>query len=55
MRRLDYLTGLLSDERGGTSLEYAMIAVAIAVVAVAGFTAIGHNLSNMLSTVSGGV
>jgi pilus assembly protein Flp/PilA len=46
------LTGLRTDTRAVTALEYGMIAALIAVVAIAGFTAIGTGLSTTLSTVS---
>jgi pilus assembly protein Flp/PilA len=46
------VTGLRTDTRAVTALEYGMIAALIAVVAIAGFTAIGTGLSTTLSTVS---
>ena len=46
------LITLRTDTRAVTALEYGMIAALIAVVAIAGFTAIGTGLSTTLSTVS---
>jgi Flp pilus assembly pilin Flp len=46
------LTGLHADARAVTALEHGMIAALIAVVAITGFSALGTDLSGVLSTVS---
>lgn len=46
------LSALHADAHAVTALEYGMIAALIAVVAVAGFTAIGTSLSSVLSSVN---
>jgi pilus assembly protein Flp/PilA len=41
------LAKFLADERGATAVEYAMIAIMISIVIVAGATSIGTKLSSM--------
>jgi pilus assembly protein Flp/PilA len=50
MRRL--LTKFISDESGATAIEYALIAMGISIVIVAGVNGVGTNLSGTFSTVS---
>ena len=50
MRRL--LTKFISDECGATAIEYALIAMGISIVIVAGVNGVGTNLSATFSTVS---
>lgn len=45
MRRL--FATFLADERGATAVEYAMIAIMISIVIVAGATSIGTKLSSL--------
>jgi len=42
----------LSDERGVTAIEYAIIAAMIFVVVVTGVGALGGNVSGMFNTIS---
>ncbi len=44
-----------ADERGATSVEYAMIAVGIAVVVVAAVTNIGSSVKGAFSSASNGL
>lgn len=50
MRRL--WTKFISDESGATAIEYALIAMGISIVIVAGVNGVGTNLSGTFSTVS---
>ena len=43
----------IHDERGATSIEYALIASLIAVVIIGGITAVGTTVSTIFTTVSG--
>jgi len=43
---------LIKDESGVTAIEYGLIASLIAVAAIAAFTAVGTNISNLFSTVA---
>jgi pilus assembly protein Flp/PilA len=43
---------LVKDESGVTAIEYALIAALIAVAAIAAFTLVGTNLSNLFSTIA---
>ena len=42
-----------SRERGATAVEYALMVGLIAVVIIAAVTAVGTNLTNLFTTVSG--
>ena len=44
-----------TENRGATAIEYALVAGLIAIVIVAGVTAIGTKLSGFFTTVSGGL
>ncbi|HEX5453813.1 MAG TPA: Flp family type IVb pilin [Stellaceae bacterium] len=44
---------LLRNEDGVTAIEYGLIAALIAVAAIAGFQAVGSNLSTTFNTVAG--
>lgn len=48
-----FVTRFLKDESGATAIEYGLIAALIAVVLVGALTALGTNLSNTFTTVSG--
>jgi pilus assembly protein Flp/PilA len=41
------------DERGATAVEYGLMVALIAVVIIAAVTAVGTNLTNLFTTVSG--
>jgi pilus assembly protein Flp/PilA len=49
------LSGLNGDKQGVTALEYGMIAALIAVVVIAGFSTLGHQLSGTLSSISASI
>jgi pilus assembly protein Flp/PilA len=40
---------LIQDEKGATAIEYGLIAALISVAAIVAFTAVGTNLSSMMS------
>ncbi len=44
---------LMRDESGVTAIEYGLIAALIAVVIIVAVTAVGTNLTNVFTTVSG--
>ena len=44
---------LIRDESGAAAIEYGLIAGLIAVVIIAGATALGGTLNTMLTTISG--
>lgn len=44
------LKKFLSNGRGATAVEYGIIAALVAVVAAAGFTAVGNNLNTKIGT-----
>lgn len=46
---------MLGDERGATSIEYALIAVLVSIAIVVGATGIGVQVSNMLGRASAGL
>ncbi|MCH8685788.1 Flp family type IVb pilin [Pedomonas mirosovicensis] len=46
------LRKLARDEKGATAIEYGLIAALIAVVCIAGLSAVGSSLKNTLNTVS---
>lgn len=46
------LRKLARDEKGATAIEYGLIAALIAVVCIAGLSAVGSSLTNTLETVS---
>ena len=50
-----FFTKLIKDESGVTAIEYGLIAALIAVVCIAAFTLLGHNLSSTFSTIAGSV
>ncbi len=50
MRRL--LTKFIGDESGATAIEYALIAMGISIVIVAGVNGVGTNLGATFTTVS---
>lgn len=54
-RLRDNAVRFLADERGGTAIEYALIAGAIFMVIVAVVASIGTNLSNRVSPVVAGL
>lgn len=45
--------GLLQDQKGQGMVEYALILVVVALVAVAGFKVLGNDVSNLASNVGG--
>lgn len=45
------LNALVRDEKGATVIEYALIAALVAVVAIAGFTLVGTQVSTKMSQV----
>jgi len=52
---INTLNKFLKDESGATAIEYGLIASLIAVAIIAGVTAVGTNLNNLFTTVSGSV
>ncbi len=46
------LTGLPADESGVTAIEYGLIAALIAVVCIAVWSLLGHNLSRTSTSVA---
>jgi len=46
---------LRTENRGATAIEYALVAGLIAMVIVAGVTAVGTKLSGFFTTVSNGL
>lgn len=52
---LTILKNLRNDERGVTAIEYGLIAAFIAVVIIAGITAVGTSLSTMFNNVSNSI
>lgn len=46
------LNKLMRGNKGATAVEYGIIAALIAVVAVAGFTAVGTGVQNSMSNVA---
>jgi len=53
MHDLTTLTKILKNEDGATAIEYGLIAALIAVVAVAGFTAVGTKLLALFNQIAG--
>ena len=51
----DWLSRLMTQERGVTAIEYGLIAAGIAVAIIATIAALGTNLNTTYSTVSGGL
>lgn len=49
------MRGWLQDKRGATSIEYALIALLLSIVIVAGATVIGTQLNIMLTRTSAGL
>lgn len=45
------IAGLLGDERGATAVEYALLAALIAVVAIAGFNALGAAVDGLYTKI----
>jgi pilus assembly protein Flp/PilA len=43
---------LRRDEKGATVIEYALIAALVAVVAIAGFSALGKGISTKMSNIA---
>lgn len=50
-----FVTRFLKDESGATAIEYGLIAALIAVVIIAGASAIGKNLNNTFTSISNNV
>ncbi|MFY9719531.1 MAG: Flp family type IVb pilin [Candidatus Cybelea sp.] len=46
------LITMIRDEEGATMVEYGLLVALIAVVALAGITALGTNLSSLFNTVA---
>ncbi len=51
----DWLSRLMTHERGVTAIEYGLIAAGIAVAIIATIAALGTNLNTTYSTVSSGL
>lgn len=45
-KRISPLKQLIRSRLGATSIEYAMIAVFVSILAIAGFTAVANNMSS---------
>ena len=54
MRRLMLKFALLADERGATSIEYALIASLISIVILTAAQQIGTGLNNIFNSVASG-
>jgi pilus assembly protein Flp/PilA len=54
MRRLMRNLALVSDERGATSIEYALIASLISIVILTAAQQIGTGLNNIFNSVASG-
>ena len=52
---INALHKFLKDESGATAIEYGLIASLIAVVIIAGVTAVGTNLNALFNSVAGKV
>jgi pilus assembly protein Flp/PilA len=48
-----WFQGRARDERGASLVEYALLLVLIAVVAIAGLTFLGHTVNNTFNNVAG--
>lgn len=48
-----FITKFAKDESGATAIEYGLIAALIAVVIIAGVSALGTKLNNVFNGVSG--
>lgn len=47
------MQAMLKDEKGATMVEYALMVALIAVVAIAGVTAVGGNVLGTFNSISG--
>lgn len=54
MRQFMQRPALISDERGATSIEYALIASLLSIVILTAVTSVGTNLNSIFSTVASG-
>lgn len=48
-------TSLIRDEEGATMVEYGLLVALIAMVALAGVTTLGSNLSSLFNNVAGSI
>jgi pilus assembly protein Flp/PilA len=46
------VTKLIQDDRGATAIEYGLIAVLIALVAIAAFELVGTNLTSVFNSIA---
>ncbi|MFL6843996.1 MAG: Flp family type IVb pilin [Allosphingosinicella sp.] len=49
------LRSILRDRRGGTAIEYALVAALIAIAAIAAFKNLGTQIDNTLGNVNSGM
>ena len=54
MRRLMRNLALVTDERGATSIEYALIASLLSIVILTAVQQVGTNLNNIFNSVANG-
>lgn len=52
---LHFINSLVRDEEGATMVEYGLLVALIAMVALAGVSALGVNVSSLFTTVAGSV
>jgi pilus assembly protein Flp/PilA len=50
-----FFKGLLSEQKGQTLTEYALIMVLVAIVAIVALTLLGVNISTVLTNVAGAI
>ena len=49
----DFVKKFIADESGATAIEYGLLAALIAVVIIAGATALGTNLNTLFTNIAG--
>lgn len=49
---MDLITKIIRDEEGQSMVEYSLIVAAVALVCVAGYNALGKNVSDMVNKIS---
>lgn len=53
MKLVQFVKNFVREEDGVTAIEYGLIAALIAVVIIAGATAVGTNLNALFTTIAG--
>ena len=52
---MKFLRKIIGDSRGGTAIEYALVASLIAIAAITAFKNLGRNVDNTFANINGAV